>query len=65
MKITIDIEPKEIAALLESERLTDSKLVDVKEKILGEITNAVGKAIDCQIKPLQEPGTEKLCQARC
>lgn len=63
MKITIEGDAKEIAALLGTERL-DSKLADVKKEIIGEIADAIAMSTACHIKPLQEHGTETPCQAR-
>lgn len=47
MKITIDIEPKEIAELrtLPVERLIDSKFTDVKNQILDEIVSTFSKSL--------------------
>lgn len=47
MKITIEGDAKEIAALLGTERL-DSKLADVKKEIIGEISDAIAKSIQVE-----------------
>lgn len=69
MKITIDIEVKEIAELrtlpLSDERLIDSKIADAKKQLVDEIASAVSTATPYHTKFWQEHGTEKPCQARC
>ena len=57
MKITIEGDAKEIAALLETEQTLNLKFNKEREKILDEIKNAVIKATDYQTKPLQEHET--------
>ena len=60
MKITIDIEAKEIAELrallLPDEQLFDSKIADVKKRFVDELTNTIQGSIN-HTMPWQEHGT--------
>lgn len=52
MKITIDIEAKEIAELrtLPVERLIDSKIDDAKKQILDKIVSAINSRLEYTVK---------------
>ena len=49
MKILIDAEAKEIAELLGVIRLNDSRIVDVKKKIVDDIIDAVKSSLEYSI----------------
>ena len=69
MKITIDIEAKEIAELwtlaLPDARLLDSKIIDAKEQIFDGIVSAIKSANLYRTSSWKERETEKPCQVRC
>lgn len=73
MRITVDIEAKEIAELramaMPDERLTESRLADAKkqfvDEIVGTIVSAVQAATTYRTEPWQERETETPCPVRC
>ena len=49
MKITIEFEPKEIAALLATERLISPKCANVKVQMCNNITSALSAIIETMV----------------